>query len=206
MRAFNPSIPVVLLLLVSSITHAQAYRCKSPEGDTVYQQTPCSGDLSGDRVKEWAHPRASDVAAAQARLRAEEEERARSEADRGRTFSDAEVSDDLRPSLQQPQNRHANSGPCPAGQVPLNASRSDPTRGWSGPKGYVPLRCGPADASSEPSRVAPSVRVGPGYTEPRRFQDQHGHWYSQPPGSNFATEERTGRQCIVNGAIIVRCN
>ena len=37
---------------------------------------------------------------------------------------------------------------------------------------------------------------------PKQVQDQHGNTYTQPPGSVFAQDNKTGKQCFVNGAFI----
>jgi len=80
MRSFETLLLTLILLLASGLAQAQIYKCKSLDGQTVYQQTPCSDELTGQRVEEWPQPSAADVAAAQARDAAREQEsRRRSE-------------------------------------------------------------------------------------------------------------------------------
>lgn len=84
-------------------------------------------------------------------------------------------------------------------QVPTNASRFDPENvGFDSRRGYTSPKYGSGRRSSDDT--ATQVQTGP-----RRFQDQTGRWYEQPPGSAFARDERTGKQCFVNGAF-VNCN
>lgn len=45
-------------------------------------------------------------------------------------------------------------------------------------------------------------RVDPPNTAPRQFQDYNGNTYTQPHGSTFATDNRTGKQCFVNGDFV----
>lgn len=39
-------------------------------------------------------------------------------------------------------------------------------------------------------------------TAPSQLRDQHGNTYTRPPGSAFARDDKTGKQCFVNGAFI----
>lgn len=47
-----------------------------------------------------------------------------------------------------------------------------------------------------------TTRTGPGYTEPSVITDQYGNRYDRPPGSAFATDPKTGKQCFVYGDFI----
>ena len=80
--------------------------------------------------------------------------------------------------------------------MPVNPSRFDPENvGFDSRHGYTAARYGSRDRD----------RGTREQTAPRRFQDQYGNWYEQPPGSGFARDERTGEQCVVSGAT-VQCN
>ena len=82
-------------------------------------------------------------------------------------------------------------------RTPANASRFDPENvGWDSRRGYTNPRYSSRDRS-EQDAGANQVQTGP-----KRFQDQNGRWYEQPPGSTFARDERTGKQCFVNGAFV----
>lgn len=193
----------LVVFFAIGIAQAEVYRCKTADGRTVYQQIACNANENetGDKVKAWPQPSQADVAAAQYRLQEQEDAKARAEYEQALLNSAyAEFQTYPRaPSAGQPSYAVPSSnGPCPPGQVPLNASRADPTRGWSKSTGYVPLRCGGANRQATTS----ATRTGPGYTEPKRIQDQYGNWYNQPPGSSFATDERTGKQCFVNGDFV----
>lgn len=84
----------------------------------------------------------------------------------------------------------------PPRPTPVNPSRFDPENvGFDPRKGYT----APRYASSGRSVSDAGSRQQAG---PRRFQDQSGNWYEQPPGSGFARDERTGQQCFVNGAFV----
>lgn len=196
----------LIAFFATGIAQAEVYKCKTADGMTVYQQIACNANENetGDKVKAWPQPSQADVAAAQYRLQEQEDAKARAEYEQALLNSARAESQTYQtnPASGQPAYAVAiSSGPCPPSQVPLNASRADPTRGWSSSKGYVPLRCGGGNRQATTS-AAP---MGPGYTEPKRIQDQHGNWYNQPPGSSFATDERTGKQCFVYGNF-VRCD
>lgn len=205
MNTLTKTVAAMALALVCSQVHAQVYKCKDGDGKTTYQQIPCSKTESEERVKIWAQPPQADIEAAKERMRAEEYAKAQ-EAYEQELLNAAQVGYQAPqappPMHQQKEPVPVASGSCPPGQVPLNASRSDPSRGWSSSKGYVPLRCGSTDRQAS-SRA---TRTGPGYTEPRQIFDQYGNLYLQPPGSGFATDTKTGKQCVISGNVIVSCN
>lgn len=123
------------------------------------------------------------VATEQATFRAQAEARARTEA------AYASAAADRQYAQQYPE-------PVERG-TPVNPSRFDPENvGFDSRRGYTAPRYASRDRSESATQVQ---------TAPRRFQDQFGNWYEQPPGSGFARNERTGQQCIVNGAT-VQCN
>lgn len=43
-------LPLVTLLGFSSLVHAQAYKCKQPDGSTAFQDRPCAAGASGSKV------------------------------------------------------------------------------------------------------------------------------------------------------------
>lgn len=97
---------------------------------------------------------------------------------------------------QVQQARQAEQAYQQSRAMPVNPSRFDPENvGFDSRHGYTAPRYGSSDRNR-------TTRVE---TAPRRFQDQYGNWYEQPPGSGFARDERTGKQCLVNGAT-VQCN
>ena len=51
-------------------------------------------------------------------------------------------------------------------------------------------------------RSAESRPVRPVDNAPRQLHDYQGNYYMQPPGSSFATDLKTGKQCLVNGSVI----
>jgi hypothetical protein len=196
----------LIMMLVPIYVQAKVYRCTTDDGHLIFQQVPCGDNQKEETVQIQSGPSSEEVAAAQARLRAIEERNRRAERVRYHTepAHDRQPNESRNAPLSVASERdeaHTYGGACPPGQVPLNPSRLDPARGWSGSRGYVPLRCGDPD---EPASDR-AVRTGPGITEPRRIQDQTGNWYTQPPGSSFARDERTGRQCFVFGDF-VRCD
>lgn len=197
---------LVTAFLLPGGAAAQIWKCTTAAGETIFQQTPCSSGQQEQAVDLPADLSEAQVAAARARQEAEWQaaaDAAWTEALRN-AARDAESPPPAPLATADAGSTRAPPPPdngCPPGQVPLNASRADPTRGWSAYRGYVPLRCGTPRGSGATVRT----RTGPGFTEPRRFQDQHGNWFMQPPGSTFATEEATGRQCFVYGNF-VQCN
>lgn len=198
-------IAAAVLLLLAGFAHAQAYRCKAPDGKVVYQQIACSAGDVGEKIKIQRQPSQTAIAEAQSRLRLQEAATANAAYERA-AFDEATTSragqGSALYSISEPQHEVPRSSEaCPPGQVPLNPSGSDPSSGWSSSKGYVPLRCGSANRQASTSKS----RTGPGITEPKRVQDQYGNFYQQPPGSGFAIDERTGKQCFVYGDF-VKCD
>ncbi|ODU42498.1 DUF4124 domain-containing protein [uncultured Aquimonas sp.] len=187
---------------------AAVYKCKTSEGEVIYQQVPCASGQDEEQVRILRGPSRVQIAEAQARLRmAEVEKAAKERADLEQALDNALMAESAQRGSPEAdayadQSNTPHQGPCPPGKVPLNASSMDPSQGWSSGKGYVPLRCGNPNAwRDDPPPPPPPQRSGP-----QRFQDQHGNWYSQPPGSGFARDERTGRQCQMSGKVIVRCD
>lgn len=200
-------LPLLLVAICTPIYgHSTVYKCTTEDGEIVFQQIPCSADQEQENIKIPPGPSQQDVEAAHARLRAYE--RAERESRNGDQQSDSAHGPHRQPNAAQFGSEYSenessttNSSPCPPGQVPLNPSKVDPSRGWSKSKGYVPLRCGTPGTRANDR----AVRTGPGISEPRRIQDQYGNWYTQQPGSSFATDEKTGKQCFVYGDF-VRCD
>lgn len=125
-------------------------------------------------------------AAQQAALEAQVKAAARAEA----AYADAVY------QQQVQQARQAEQAYQRSRAMPVNPSRFDPENvGFDSRHGYTAARYGSRDRD----------RGTREQTAPRRFQDQYGNWYEQPPGSGFARDERTGKQCVVSGAT-VQCN
>lgn len=125
-------------------------------------------------------------AAQQAALEAQAKAAARAEA----AYADAVY------QQQVQQARQAGQAYQRSRAMPVNPSRFDPENvGFDSRHGYTAARYGSRDRD----------RGTREQTAPRRFQDQYGNWYEQPPGSGFARDERTGKQCVVSGAT-VQCN
>ena len=88
--------------------------------------------------------------------------------------------------------------PEPVTRTAANPSRYDPEKvGWDPRKGYTAARYSSGDSSERAE--SESGREENSQAGPKRFQDQNGNWYQQPPGSSFARNERTGQQCFVFG-------
>lgn len=185
---------IALLITSTQVTAQKIYKCKGPDGSTVYQQVQCANE-DGESVKIHAQPSQATIAEARARLRALEEAEAQ------RKYEQAMQS--AYPPVQhyepEPTPNHTQVAPAPASQ-PLNPSRFDPdTVGFSSSRGYEPLRHRSSNANTT------AIRTGPGYTEPSRVQDQYGNGYIRPPGSAVVIDEKTGRPCLAVGGTI-RCD
>lgn len=194
---------VVLLLASTQATAQKVYKCKDADGSTIYQQVQCS-DQDGEVVKLQSQPSQARIAEAQARFYAQEEQRMYEQSMQAAT----QVIEYYEPAPTAKRSRRQSSQAAPSFTSPsslsseaVNPSRFDPERvGFSRTRGYEPLR-----HRSSPNPNTTATRVGPGYTEPTRVQDQHGNGYIRPPGSHFVTDEKTGRQCLAVGGTI-RCN
>jgi hypothetical protein len=182
-----------------SNANAEIYKCETSKGDIAFQQIPCAKGSTEEKVKVRAGPSPAEVESARARLQVANEPPTRPFGDVNNP-DDNNASDPV-PSQSSERTAEQSSGPCPAGQVPLNASRHDPSKGFSKSGGYVPLRCG-SESRPLTNRL---TRTGPGYTEPKRILDQYGNGYTQLPGSNFAIDDKTGKPCVINGSTIVSC-
>jgi len=183
---------IALLFASTQAVGQKIYKCKGSDGSTIYQQIQCL-DQDGEVVKVRAQPSQATIAEAQARLHAQEEAEARSRYEQTMLRARTPAGEHLQPA---PAVSHHQPPPA-ATPRPSNPSRYDPENvGFSSSRGYEPLRY----RSSTTTTTAP--RTGPGYTEPKRIRDQYGNFYSQPPGSSFARDEKTGKQCFVNGAFI----
>lgn len=184
---------IILALLLGSTTAAgqKVYKCKSPDGNSIYQQVQCP-DVDGEAVKIYAGPSEATIAAAQERLHAE------SIAQQREQWQAAGQSTDPVYRVQQATPNQRSHIPS-ADPRALNPSRYDPNIGFDSSSGYTSIR----KRSRNDNTTA--TRVGPGYTEPSRVQDQHGNNYNRPPGSDFVIDEKTGRQCLAVGGTI-RCD
>lgn len=190
-KASKMVVTAIALLIVSTqVTAQKVYKCKASDGSTLYQQVQCA-DEDGELVKLPAQPSQATIEEAQARVRAENAIR---DYERSmRAASQAVQYYEPAPVARRSRSRQSTVGAQPA----VNPSRFDPERvGFSSTRGYESLRHRSPNTSA--------TRTGPGYTEPSRVQDQYGNGYIRPPGSNFVTEERTGRQCVAVGGTI-RC-
>lgn len=185
----------IALLIVSAPVAAQkVYKCTASDGSSIYQQIPCE-DQDGELIKPPPQPSQATIAEAQARLRAQNAAEARREYEQSiRAASQVVEFYEPAPAVPQPQPSTVSTQPA------VNPSRFDPQKvGFSSSRGYEPLR------HRSPNTSTNMTRIGPGYTEPSRVQDQYGNGYIRPPGSHFVTDEKTGRQCLAVGGTI-RCD
>lgn len=188
------AIAIALLMANTQVAAQKVYKCKGPNGVTVYQQVQCA-DADGERVKIHAQPSQATVAEAQARLNAQSAAEARRQYEQSMRAS-APVVEYYEPApvTHQPPPSMVSTQPA------LNPSSFDPQRvGFSSSRGYEPLR------HRSPNANTNLTRTGPGYTEPSRVQDQYGNSYMRPPGSHFVIDQKTGRQCLAVGGTI-RCD
>ncbi len=205
MNAVGKAIAAMAFALLCHPVHAQVYKCKGADGKTTYQQTPCGNAPSDNRVKIWAQPSEADVAAAKERMRDRENKNAQ---DAQPLYSRASSE---QPNLQAQRERIRDCN------IRYDKMLSD-GRGKNSVKGLdwsqrhsqsiERDRTACLSGVSAPNEQTPSTatRTGPGYTEPRTIFDQHGNVYIQSPGSSFATDTKTGKQCVVSGGVIVSCN
>lgn len=185
---------IALLIASTQVAAQKVYKCKGPNGVTVYQQVQCA-DADGERVKIQAQPSQATIAEAQARLHAQNAAEAQRRYEQVMRAS-APVVEYYEPApvAHQPPPSSVNAQPA------LNPSSFDPQRvGFSSSRGYGPLR------HRSPNSNTNMTRTGPGYTEPSRVQDQYGNGYMRPPGSDFVIDQKTGRQCLAVGGTI-RCD
>lgn len=211
--------PLMFSILLVAGTTAQAqtlYKCMGADGVRVYQQVPCAAEQKAEAAIDYKADRSRPKPAYTQHLR-------------GR--GDLQ---DTGPSRTEPVGaptaaggggrNMGPSGACPPGQVPLNASRSNPSSGWNAKKGYVPLQCGAADgalaeraaprrhASPEPAPAAPPIirSVDTGFGN-RKYIDQYGKVYQSTPipGTNQTRvrgQDGTTVRCTTDGFGNERCN
>jgi hypothetical protein len=209
-RALQVSILAIGLFAATPCV-AAVYKCKAASGEVKYQQIPCEVSNEESTVKVHKAPPPSHhspwVENANERQAAQWQGvgttydpsfPAQSAPARGSRDPEA---------LRQLQNRQASLRET-TGRSQVDAARRAELRREIAD---LQARLGVEEstyqdaAPAQRQTVPPVVRTGPGYTEPRIIRDQHGNQYSQPPGSSFATEMKTGKQCYVFGDM-VRCD
>lgn len=174
------------LLLASPGQCQTLYRCKDAKGVSSYQQSPCAAaEQEAGEVAYRAEPDSPhwtpEIQAA--RDYAERQAQARAAAAQSTYYA------------PQPQRRRPSINPMSSDAEVMR--RMEHMAG--SPEGRAMLRSlnGQAAPSGSPApTTAPSA--------PTQLQDQRGNTYTQPPGSSFARDDTTGKQCFVNGAFI-RC-
>lgn len=194
MTKSSTMVAVSLLLASTQVMAQKVYRCKGPNGVTVYQQVQCA-DADGELVKIHAQPSQATIAEAQARLNAQNAAEAHRQYEQSIPVA-SQVMEHYEPApvAHQPHPSKATTQPA------LNASRFVPERvGFSSSNGYEPLR------RRSPNAKTTAIRTGPGYTEPSRVQDQYGNSYIRPPGSAVVIDQKTGKPCLAVGGTI-RCD
>jgi len=60
----------------------------------------------------------------------------------------------------------------------------------------------PARTNARPTQRETTIERTSVVTQPIHVRDQYGNGYTQPPGSAFATDDKTGKQCFVYGAFV----
>jgi hypothetical protein len=184
---------LVLPLALSLAAHAGStvYKCQTDKG-LVMQDVPCANAAQTKSVGNYNAPRMCGSACTAQDLNGSRNTSAR------RDVAETEQPFDAIDA--------ANEDPrSVSGTAARNARVEEESRQWNCHNGRKEL-CDHSQASHHANQDQGVVnRTGPGYTEPKRIQDQYGNGYIQPPGSTFATDEKTGKQCFVNGAFI-DCN
>lgn len=186
MRSFMQILVIGLTWCLSAQAGSTVYKCQTDKG-LVMQDVPCANAAQTKSVGNYYAPQLCGSACTKQDLN-------------GTAHVSAEPRDVVETEQQFDAIDVANEDPrSVSGTATRNARIDEESRQWNCHNGRKEL------CDSQPSRhAAPEVvtRTGPGYTEPKRIQDQYGNGYSQPPGSTFATDEKTGKMCFVNGAFI----
>lgn len=142
---FKMTLVAPLLLLPFGGAVAQTvYRCMDADGVSTYQDLPCEDRDAEARMQ--IKPNVVDSTRARANVKRQKDITARLAAEREqRAQARQQAQNEMRSNRQSRPSKAVASGPCPPGQIPLNSSKLDGSRGWSDSKGYVNLECGSPD-------------------------------------------------------------
>lgn len=197
-------IPLVLVL--SSLAFSQAafadglYKCKDAKGGTSYQQAACPTTSKTEGIRTYAPvaPSARNSWTAQRDVlqqqQAQRQRQYETEVPRVRASAGNRVADQERRALSsQIDSQISDLGSLNSrGKRELAADlRAQQTALATNTPYQPPVR----QASADPSPVYRAP-------QPSTLTDQNGRSYTQPPGSGFATDNQTGKQCFVNGVFI----
>lgn len=200
------------------------YKCKNDDGSTAFSDKPCAANPEFHVIDEAYKPdpsnpvQRSTFVRPPVRTSSQQQPAANPSSSGGQQWGGSD-------SIYSSSNENG----CPPGQIPVNASRLNPNRGWSSSKGYVSLRCVDRDANADRStrstadRLAPSNgisqppsnpipqnrRLNPVFSDPAgqgRVRDRNGNWYNPVPGvPNQFRDRQSGERCVLQGDKL-RCN
>jgi hypothetical protein len=188
-----------ILAMTQSATAGTLYKCIDAKGSSAYQETPCpkGATQAGKGYVQPVAPSRSNSWVAQrgALVQQQAGQRALIEAQSGPRIgpSYGDNSAERRDQLSSLDSQISNIGTANSrGKRELLADlEAQKTAIVTNQAVERPV--GRADP-------APVYRVP--NPQPSTITDQNGRTYTQPPGSAFATDNATGKQCFVNGAFV----
>ena len=211
-----------VLVVLSPTAMGKAYKCTDADGNVTFQQVPCPAETEQDvplilKPATLTNRENFDAEAYRLGMTPDELRAALAREQQRTGFRSSAPAVIVDPYAgQQPPARHSNgqgfrgtsgqsattatSNPCPDGQVPANQSRHNVNEGFSSSKGYTTLKCVDPREQAKWPRAITANTDDPEST--RRLRDDQGNTYTLPPGSSYATDDRTGKQCFVFGAFI----
>ena len=190
-----------IFVVTQSASAGSLYKCIDSKGNSVYQETPCPKDakLAGRGYIQPVAPSQSNSWVAQRGALAQQQggQRALVEAQSG-------------PRIQPSEDSYANNQDRQAAISHLESEKR--ALGTLNSRGKRELYAQMLDQQaslrgvSVPPRALRAPDPAPVYRAPNpqstTITDQNGRTYTQPPGSTFATDNATGKQCFVNGAFV----
>ena len=173
------------------------YKCVDAKGIAAYQQSPCpkaSQQVAKGYVAPVAPAKNQSWAAQSGTLQRQARQReAQYQAESGRTQI---VQQDGPSAAERAQMAKLDQDIAALGTLNSRGKRelaADLRRQQSQLASGSPVTAAPPRTNPDPANVV---------SGPRTVTDQYGNQYQQPPGSNFVLDQKTGKQCLKNGAFI----
>jgi hypothetical protein len=192
-------ILVLFLAFVSLPAAAQhIYKCKTASGTMIYQQTPCPSSTRTESVRTYVPAPDSPTPPPEPEIEPEHQYSAAPSYDtyEGPPQRDYAAEEQRRKLLSDIDDQITHLG------VLDSRSKRELAAKLRATQAEVVTGSRSAGTSTYEEAPAPPIhRV----EETRTIRDQYGNQYTQPPGSAFVTDQKTGKQCFKYGDF-VKCD
>ena len=190
-----------VLAVSQCATAGTLYKCIDFKGNSAYQETPCpkSAKEAGRGYVQPVAPSRSNSWVAQRGALAQQQagQRALIEAQSGPRIQPSyrDNSVERQNQLSSLDSQISNIGSANTNGkrqllAELQAQKTEIVTGQASARAPFQIAQDPAPVYRPPN------------PQPSTITDQNGRTYTQPPGSAFATDNKTGQQCFVNGSFV----